>query len=1089
MSEKEIKDARETVDIELTSSIRRKIAKKSEKVQKKVNFVHDCNNEPTTAPVSLSEKFRVFSESWKKAREDYLFEEKPAENRNVIDIADSIGSVTLTTSSFLNLFSYYRDLRELVLRIHSFKVKKLLRELLSGNEIEMAFQLLRLVELDALFLKDIDRDDEKVKGVSVVTRDNLVKMIDDDIFEDDLSTWISYILFFSNPSSQFIRLKKLFFDLYFQIVDTGLLYLLMNNKIIEVKNYIARKKPDVFKTAPDFDLPPLVRVDRHFSKFRQKPCEKRCPGHEGKLLLLLIRLQNNELVELLINHGVRANSMCCSGQIKKLFWLKDEEIQGDDDFLVEEESVEFRRPTADGLQAVYELVTPLSVAVERQNVRCVKLLLAKNVSPLLANDIAIRECVHNVLERTKVKKQRVHEFLTDEVVSYKEDREFIFEAILDAADKDLQKKNLFVPGYSRIALIYQAVKDQIWETEAVLTALKQKTSFSNALNKYNMRNGSIFSTPGLPMTQIVTKKPSRTKRGLFLGSRKSRKSSTGSEAKSFFKSNNTRRRLTITSKMNDSMISLKGKFKKTVSNISGKLHISGLGSKRKKRKVQLSSAFESSESESEKTAVESEVEVLKEVNTEMKEDLCFALVSVFDRLMKDLLTENAVNRGIHLKAALFILERHQIYLNHDRWVVFLSSIVETLKNLQPGDTENVTKALKNEQFQHFLGISPQRLWKKRDIKNFVKDAKIRKMLNIGRKKTTVVSEAINVRKKESLSKEDLFNQLLLLLAKLNFHQEMKEIVKGKIEIREDTPENMMKLACVHENIDAISSIAFIFGPSLLQTGLQIALDLKKPLSCQRIIAVDSELTEKHLSLMQNYVGNQLFLANPVVLDARNFHDEEEDLDLDEFEATVTFFLSCLLENDNLRNLLEQILFTCFQSTETLNLLGVLLYIDLCLEVFEDFVTEELLEAFISSKEVQFDELDAKIAELEAAEPRKSENAYEIGVSSLSNLTRRKKKSSEKILGEKIKNLGKRRELRERKKDLRQGRWVKVLEKLYELVGNEVSKETSEVVEALLMEMPERYRGRKSRSGSEESSRFEEDAWTIESDEWGNKPLL
>lgn len=761
--------------------------------------------EPRKSPGYRDKAFLDFKDTWREMKSKYQDNIQPGEDE-ILDFLDqNIASDALSRADLLYVFEKFRRLRALLVRIVHSDALRVFRMYASTN-IDIAIDIMKIIETDMQFMNHIIKDDYKIRGLSRDERDQILQELE---VENDAESekWIAYLLFLCNPATEWVRLKMRFQQRYLRMINTAMVQLLVNNRIHDVKKLIAHKLHPSLKDNSEYKLSAIQRADRHYSSFKRNSCPKTCVGHRGKLLLLCIRQGHVQMVQLMLQQGVNASTQCCSGGTKALYWGKGGD-QADSDDEDEDESED--EDDAVTLKSEYEYVTPLSRAAESSSMDIVKLLVDKHgANPLQCADIAIRSCVKTVLDKEVLNGLNAGE--NDMLVNQMQEDEYIFNLVVDIGQRNLAAKAKSAghvpPNYCTVALIYQSVLENLWGVEAVLTtSFSQENQYNSVLSSFGLQDKGKTGKEDMKEIERVPRKSGKT-----LGRKKS-------------------------------MRPRKSTMKKKKSMKGGEdFEINRKDSKRSRGKSIIG-----------RTKRLSSVAIKRKSQAnDMDLNKCFIIVRVIDKLLEDIFVPNAVTHGRQLEGIVTLLEKHKLHLNKARYDLILKAIETSLKTVKPGDVKAVYKVFKNPQFLHYLGWVPDKSWSHREISKFVKDPKAIKWLKLK-------SKTRNKHLTDADTKQVMLENILVLACQVDAPDLIRDFRKHDFVPREITRVVMMKEAAEEENLNSITAISNYYGKYLLNVGFETGSENGCMDSVQRVLELAADLDgDEHDNLIDDWVTDIL----------------------------------------------------------------------------------------------------------------------------------------------------------------------------------------------------------------------------------------
>mmetsp|Transcript_20058 Transcript_20058/g.26050 ORF Transcript_20058/g.26050 Transcript_20058/m.26050 type:complete len:977 (+) Transcript_20058:239-3169(+) len=846
-------------------------------------------------PPGESEKaYKTWKAKWEKFRKMYQKSVKVEEDEILADLVEAMSSNSLERPDLMFIFNKFRKLRNLLVRIIHTNTVRLVRVYMAAD-IEMVLEIFKVIDLDIRFCDNVEKDDYHIGGITDRDKREILDHLE--VGDDVRDKWIQYMLFLTNPATEWSRLKSRFEKFYLKLFNTAVVQCVVNNKIRETKQLIAYKLPNIIKGSIEYNLTAIQRADRHFSSYKRNSCPKTCQGHRGKLLLLVIRQNYLNMVKLVLQQGVNATSQCCSGNIKTLYWGKDNARDDDDSDNSDDSDADSEDGEDDGsafsdeeehdeygtLKAEFEYVTPLSRAAESSSREIVRVLIDDfGANPLQCHDVAIRSCVKTVIDRAKYKEKELDDnpFLMNQM----QDDQFIFNYMVDKSQRSLldkqRVKNIRVPpNYCTVALLYQAVINQMWEAETVLT-----TPFTVVGDSRN------------PYTKVLQGYGLGGANQEFIGRKKSRKRS-GRKNSRKSQIQNTELQLKYKEQMSADPVRRIGRKK------------SLFGQKEANPKIARKKSF----------------------NSKLDVDLCYVLVRVIDKLLADLFRPNTVTHGRHINGVVTLLERHQLYLNEDRFKVLLKAAVVALENVRPGDIPAVKRLFENKQFRDFLNWDKDPHWQTRQITRFIKDVKILSLLGI-KKNGKVTSKYVAAEETVATMLEDI----AVLAGRVDLPTLITDMDKYNVKLKEDVKLQMMASAALEENLASIEAIAKAFGAYLLEEAFEHVQKYSLLFTLQKILELDCELARNEEYIMDEWLAVLLTdsHADPYVL-----------------KTTIDFyFRGIVLKPEKIDFLLKR----CFTGQRGIGYKAMGYFLGKSTIVYPDLIDVELVEEYLRGKEYQYD---------------------------------------------------------------------------------------------------------------------------------------
>eukprot|EP00924_Labyrinthula_sp_SR-Ha-C_P013686 maker-scaffold_5-snap-gene-10.64-mRNA-1 protein AED:0.38 eAED:0.38 QI:205/0.5/0.33/0.66/1/1/3/0/1057 len=890
---------------------------------------------------TVEKRFKNFKKQFLNDDKFYQERMKPSEDELVEAFVTELNIKSLKRVNLISLFSKYRELRELQVRIRNLEALRIYRAFLGKNKLNLALNMIQFLEAQSSFLNEVEKEDYTIRGISPVDKEKILKNIElDPDNEEECDKWVSYILFFSNPTNEWGRLKGRFEKVYFKFLDTAIIQSMVNNNVDAVLKLMKRKLPKFLKNHPDAKFTPLMRADRSFSSYKRNTCPSDCTGHRGKLLLLMIRMNHLYLVEKCLDQGISIGSRCCTGQIRLLFWDQDRKMTVEDE---KPDKKSEKKKKAKGnkakiaLRSQFEYETPLSTAVMAGSLDLVKLLLQKGASPLHAKDAALRACVEGVIERYKEQEKAKEKGKrnNDQVISMITDNAYIFNLICQKSTAKMNnsasaKKGMKRPNYCTVVLLYQAVKEELWDAEEILTHVRGAKGVAQSkgdLFQETLTAANINNT--LPV-ENNTVSGEGMKKLLKMAKKGTRRVSSNNKSKSRFARKGVR-----------------GTFKKVRSSI-----YSATGSVQK----QVSSAMSVSSYGTVVSTKDGDHVFVKDMN----QDLCYIILRVVDKLLLDLLAKDSHNLASHereLNGILTLIEKHNLYLDDIRFSCLVRAAVGAMANSKPGDSSAVQRLFNNKQIRHYLKLDFDASWEKRRAALFIKHSYIKKLLNLEKKKKQKLVKEWD-KKYLAGGEENLLEVVLLHAARLNMPNLIEDLRNHDISPDDEYMAEVMAAATQEEAIEAMEIIVKCYGKELLRDAFHVALTQSYIGAIQKVLELDGEIQDSSYSLVESYIGNALIKKTKKRSGNEGegefegeVEEEEEDDGTPPVEVVLDFFFLCV---EMSREKILKILTECFSSRKNIDFVAVAHLLAKSTQLYPDLIPSSLLDTYLKTKSVQFD---------------------------------------------------------------------------------------------------------------------------------------
>lgn len=155
-----------------------------------------------------------------------------------------------------------------------------------------------------------------------------------------------------------------------------------------------------------------------------------------------------------------------------------------------------------------------------------------------------------------------------------------------------------------------------------------------------------------------------------------------------------------------------------------------------------------------------------------------------------------------------------------------------------------------------------------------------------------------------------------------------------------------------ESIEAMEAIVQAYGKPLLRPAFDAALLHSHLASIQKILELDNTIPDAGFSLVESYIGNKLIASKATKSEDSSEDDASEGDDGPPVELVLDFFFICA---DMSKDKIRKILLNCFQSQSAVDFNAVAQLLVKSTAKYNDLVTRDMLEAYILTKAIQFDD--------------------------------------------------------------------------------------------------------------------------------------
>ena len=237
------------------------------------------------------QRHQKFLELWRAEKKYYNEKMVPEEDALIQRLADKKGLTALTEPRMTYLFSKLRQLLELQWRVINLKALKHFRFLLGHRRINLAMEIIKEVEVDAVCMEFVDKEDYSFSSTSAAGQEDDflycgISVSEQEIYvdkvarfcknDDFVKKWAAYLQFFNSPATQWLIESRKVQQIFHSFLDDAIIYCMLNNLSNELAQVTKWKIPPKLMETGNSKLTPVARADQRFSTPKRNSCPNGC---------------------------------------------------------------------------------------------------------------------------------------------------------------------------------------------------------------------------------------------------------------------------------------------------------------------------------------------------------------------------------------------------------------------------------------------------------------------------------------------------------------------------------------------------------------------------------------------------------------------------------------------------------------------------------------------------------------------------------------------------------------------------------------------------------------------------------------------